>query len=188
MATYFSDHFSGVNPDTGVLDNAYLDKTKLPPAGIGHGRIRYARAEFTQLLVHSPEDSVRMIQFRSSDRIFEIYSTNSGTIAEGSYCIGFHKSGTKHDGASIEKDIIASNPAIHDAWAHRGEWGRAGFPDVDFYRGKPLWEVMSMPASASAGAYTKDPGEDWDLVFACCNETMDSSAQIILEVLYTTED
>ena len=184
MATYFSDHFSGVNPDTGVLDNAYLDKTKLPPAGIGHGRIRYARAEIT--LNAASTDEIRMMQLRSSDRIFQVYLTCTDSGSAGLVQTGLYKSGVSHDGPALDANIIGTfDPTT--ARSHLDIWGTGSAPDSSYMRGRTLWELVTLPGSGVAGEYTTNPAEDWDLILRFHAGT-DVSTQIILEVLYTTGD
>tara|TARA_B100002049_G_C15840518_1_gene274921 strand:- start:37 stop:591 length:555 start_codon:yes stop_codon:yes gene_type:complete len=184
MTTYYSDNFSAINPATGLEDNTTLDTQKRVDAGIGHGRIRYKRAKVTFQQLSG--DSVRMMQFRSSDRIIDvlIHSGNSGDT--GRIDIGFRKSGVSHDGELVEANIVCDAKLMTTAIAHASVFG-AGVPDADFYRGKPIWEMVSMPGTGSPTIYTEDPMEDWDLSITF-DEAFEVSISITVDVLYTSGD
>ena len=68
MATYYSDLFDGAT-------NTVLDPQKRVNAGIGHGRLRYKRAEATGSVQNG--DVLRLMQFHSSDRLHAVYMTHS---------------------------------------------------------------------------------------------------------------
>ena len=184
MTVYYSDHFSGVNPDTFVSDNTVLDKQKRAPAGISHGRMRYQRAQFTRTLILN--DVVRMMQFKSSDRIHNIFMTSTDCGDDGAVSVGFYKTGVLHDGALIDGNIIIAGTLISHAKNHAGIFG-FGVPDADLFRGKPLWELVSMVGSQAAGEYLKDPCEEWDLTVGC-DEAWSGDATVILEAYYTAGD
>jgi hypothetical protein len=100
-----------------------------------------------------------------------------------------YKSGVAHDGAVLDNNIFGTGMA--DSIINHVDKLGFGNPDADFFRGKPLWEVVSMTGSASVGAYTKDPTEDWDLVFT--SNYGDSSgtpisATFVFEVYYVSGD
>ena len=181
MATYYSDHFMGAT-------HADLDIQVRASAGIQHGRLRYQRAEFTQKLT-VVYDYVRMMQFKSSDRLVELFltSTSSGSGANGTISVGLHKTGYAHDGAILDNNIFSTAYDVSGAAVNHVEILGTGYPDADLFRGKALWEVANMPSSGSAGLYPVDPMEDWDLVVTCA-EIFADEATIILEAYYTSGD
>ena len=188
MATYYSDHFSGVNPDTGAEDNSVLSKTKYPPDGIGGGRLRYARAEITVDAADS--DEFRMMQLRSGDRIVAMFLTHTDSGDAGNLQFGFSKSGVKHDGASLEPNVLSGNIFLTTAASHTETLGIGGGADgagsAMLDRGKTLWQTLEGGGPMPDGDYSVDPGEDWDLViFVHTGTTV--ATQIIIEVLYTSE-
>jgi hypothetical protein len=178
MPNYYSDLFQGTK-------NTLLDRGKRANAGIGHGRLRYKRAEFTRSLVDG--DFVRMMQFKSGDRLSRLYRTNGDSGDNGAITIGLFKTGYAHDGAVIQADLISggSSPtSVASAGAHVKTFGTAGsIVHIKTYAGKALWQF----ADADASTYTVDPMEDWDLVVECTT-TFDSSIQFILEAYYTSGD
>ena len=185
MTVYYSDHFSGVNPDTFVSDNTVLDKQKRAPVGISHGRMRYQRAQFTRQLALN--DYVRMMQFKSSDRLYQLYLTSTATGATGKFHIGVYKTGTLHDGAALEQDIFGAGVVLTSGYARTDRFGTGQPPGYYDQRGNPLWEVVSIGGASPANAYTKDPGEDWD-IGVLCNAAFEASATAILEAYYTAGD
>ena len=192
MATYYSDRFSGTDPDTGLEDDAILDRQKRSDAGIGHGRLRYKRAQVTVNLTNT-WDQVRLSQFRSSDRIVSVFITHTAA-AGGMLVVGFAKTGISHDGGSVEGNIIANDMDVTSA-RNRVDLFGTGFPDADLYRGKPLWEMVAMAGAGSGDpaheTFTEDPMEDWDLTLkpgGSSPTATTNSATYILEVYYTAGD
>ena len=176
MASFFSDHFSadGSNKST-------VDIQKRASAGISHGRLRYKRASIDTVDTANA-DEVRFCQFKSSDRIIEVFVTGDGTPSAGTMDIGLYKSGTAHDGAVIDDDLFASALAIDSASARVDEFTEATtLGNLD--RGKTLWEL----ATVGAASYTSDPMEDWDLVGTTDTGTTGNLAMTV-EVIYTSGD
>ena len=185
MATYYSDHFSGVNPDTGAEDNSVLSKTKYPPDGIGGGRMRYARAEVTLAAATASGVDVRLMQLRSGDRLNSIFITSTDSGSTGSFDLGVWKSGISHDGVKLEANVFVAVKLLTSALAHL-EVLSAGAPAAIYKRGKTLWETLEGGSPMPDGDYSVDPGEDWDLVLTT-KATIEDATQIIIEVLYTSE-
>mgnify|MGYP001247597396 CR=1 FL=1 len=178
MATYYSDRFSGTDPDTGLEDDTILDRQKRSDAGIGHGRLRYKRAQVTVDL--ETDDGVRMMQFKSGDRLVALYLTCTASGAAGTIAIGLEKTGRDHDGVCIDFNIIANNVAITSAINRTDKFGiNSTIATTD--RGRTLWEVADKSASWT---FTEDPMEDWDLgIHAAAGTTNETT--VILEAYYT---
>lgn len=187
MAVYYSDHFDG-----GA--NTILDKGKRVSAGIGHGRLRYSRAEVTTLA--SPAfgaggagstnpDTIRMMQFKSGDYLNEVYLTATDAGDTGDVWIGLWKSGRDHDGAYLDRNMLGSRDVNASAKIYLESLGN-GNPDMDFFRGSALWEMAAVSGAAPT-TYTSDPVEDWDLVISCA-EIFTAATTLILEVYFTGGD
>lgn len=178
MATYYSDHCSGLNAVTHASDNTVLDNNKILPTGMGHGRVHVKRAEFTAALTDS--DSCRIMQFKSGDRLHLLYITSEATDSAGAIRLGLYKTGYEHDGAVVDADVYTSTYPVTSARTRielMGEWVGGG-EDED--RGKPLWQFIT-PAN------TADPMEDWDLV-CTAPTTWTSSIKVVIEAYYTSGD
>ena len=176
MATYFSDHFSsdGSNKST-------ADMQIRASAGISHGRLRYKKASIDSVDTANGEQ-IRLAQFKSSDRIIEIYVTGDGTPSAGNMDLGLYKSGAAHDGAVIDDDLFASALDVTSAIARTESFKEATtLGDTD--RGKTLWEL----AAIGAASYTADPMEDWDLVGTTDTGT-NAALKLSVEIVYTSGD
>ena len=181
MATYFSDHFSGVNEDTLEPDNSVLDLTKFPEPGSHRSRLRYKRAEITRDFGSS--DVLRMMHFKSGDRINAIFVTATDSGSTGQFGIGLYETGRDHDGTQIDENLFRSAMVTTTAINHVDQFMNPGHPDSDLLRGKPLWVV----ADAGDGDYSVDPMEDWDLVLYC-SYLFTEDTTFILEAYYTSGD
>ena len=171
MTRYFSDHFSGVNAVTLAADNSVLDQNKIPDAGIHRARLRYKRAEITQDL--EAGDVVRMMQFKTGDRIVDLFFTHKDPGAEGIVDIGFYKTGRDHDGLVVDADRLH---AAHDLGAETGSFRH--YWAAWLFRGVTLWEHDGQ---------SSDPMEDWDLAITCVEATT-NAPQLILEAYFTSGD
>lgn len=181
MATYFSDHFSGVNEDTLEPDNSVLDLTKFPEPGSHRSRLRYKRAEITRDF--KTGDYVRFMQFKSGDRIAALYGTHTAT-SDGQLNIGLYETGRDHDGPAVESDIFASSHVPTSAHNHEDLYG-VGYPDADLYRGSTLWKIATLQG---ANTWTADPMEDWDIAMWFHTGLSLQEITIILEVYFTSGD
>jgi len=181
--TFYSDHFDGVA-------NTVLDEQKRVDAGIGHGRLRYSRAEVTTLAapdLPSDGDTIRMMQFKSGDRLNHIFLTSTDSGAAGAVNIGLRKSGYAHDGAVIEGNVFGASIDVNSAALAHVEKLGTGNPDADLARGKALWEVTNLAGATPTSGYTADPMEDWDLSFYFMTAPTVATT-FILEVYFTGGD
>jgi len=179
MAVYYSDHFHGYD-DAGAADITTLDPQRRPPSGVNRSRVHYKRAEVAQDL--AVDDTVRVMQFNSGDRLLTLELTATDSGSTGAIDIGLAKSGVEHDGAVIDADIFVDNQAVTTAVA-RTERLASGTPDIYLYRGRTLWEI----ADQGDGTYTSDPMELWDLLITCKTAT-DVATTFVLEAYYTSGD
>jgi hypothetical protein len=183
MANYYSDHFSGVNAVTLATDNSVLDNSKILATGVGHGRVHYKRAELT-LTTLVDGDFVRMMQFKSGDRLNQLNKTNTDSGSTGTVALGFYKTGRSHDGEGVETDIIVTGDVFTTAYNKLDIFSSgAATADLELHRGKALWEI----ASFGSASYTEDPMEDWDLVVECI-QTFADPTTFFFEAFYTSGD
>lgn len=176
MARFYSDHFSADGSNKTTADNQVRVS-----AGLSHGRVRYKRA-IVSAMDSANADEVRFAQFKSSDRIVELYLSGDGGGSAGTINLGLYKSGTDHDGAVIDMDLFASDIDTTGVIARVDQFKEAGtLTDRD--RGKTLWEL----ATIGAASYTSDPMEDWDLT-GLMDAGSDAALELVLEVYYTSGD
>jgi hypothetical protein len=175
MSTYYSDHFSSDGAAVTTLDDQ-----KRASAGISHGRIRYKAARFSGAAPQTT-DTIRMMQFKSSDRLIEMFISSDGTPSAGAVNIGLYKSSLRHDGAVIDADLFGAAIDQITAAAREDALTEAALGDLD--RGKTLWEQ----ATVGAASYTADPIEDWDVVIVP-STNFTGNGIILLEAYYTSGD
>jgi len=174
VATYYSDHFMGAT-------HADLDTQLRASAGIEHGRLRYQRAEITQLVAVT--EVVRMMQFKSSDRIFQLFVTTSAADSAGVLGIGLRKTGREHDGADLDVNCIASGLSMSSRLDFTDAFMLVGDPTIPLYRGRMLWELLD----AGSLTYAEDPMEDWDLTIVAATG-FNAERTVVLEAYYTSGD
>jgi hypothetical protein len=178
MANYFSELYADQSTPSVV------DGQLRAGAGVGHARMRYAKAVCTPGAAVNADEKIVLKQFKSSDRINYIYwsSTDSGT--GGLIDIGLYKTGANHDGVAVDRDLFSSAYDIKASDRTQiSVWSEAGTLD-QFDRGKTLWEL----ATKGAASYTADPMEDWDLVATPTEATTDAAMKVMVEIYYTSGD
>lgn len=183
MATYYSDHFGTGVATTLAGTDATLTRDKKVSAGIGGARLRVKRGSITIGTAAGIGEILRMMKFRSGDRIFEVLLSTTGGSA-GAADIGIYKSGTAHNGAVIDVDLIGSAVTTSGTVARVDQFKESTtLKDVD--RGKTLWELVTIGAAAT---YTADPMEEWDLCLTMTTAITVSLQTIVVEVKYTSGD
>lgn len=183
MSRAYSDHFD----TTGVA--ALAGTTSFNPqlivtAGINHARMRVkiARAVVGTAGMTSG-DELRMMRFKSSDRIFRLSWMSDGGSTTYAADLGLYLAGSAGDGAVVDADLfgsalaLASGAAMTDAFAES-----AVLQDED--RGKQLWQL----ADIGAATLTADPKVQYDLVLTstATGTTVVETVLIIAE--YTSGD
>lgn len=182
MPTYYSDHFSktGVIADT---DHAYDDQIRVP-AGIGHGRVRYKRAQTTAQLTAA--DIVRMMAFKSSDRLLELWLTTDGASGAGNVSVGLFESGSNRDGAAVDNNLFMNAGSIATLTqrieAFAGDSILAAGEAAA--KGLPLWEI----ANYGNGSYTEAPDSMFDIALTCTTTFTTTASVLTLEAYYTSGD
>ena len=172
---FFSELFAEASTPT------TLDSQKRAPAGVSHGRKRYARAEVlttATLTTDTAASQIRLKQFKSGDRIHKITVHNTADGGSGAVNMGIWKSGTAHDGAVVDADIFLAAQAVSGASAAGGIEGFTDGALDDFDRGKTLWEL---------NGDTSDPMEDWDVVITA-TATVATAQNYVGEFEYTSGD
>ena len=174
MTDYFSNHYT----ETGSAQTA-VDRNWKTSAGIGHARLRYKACRYTG----QPQttDLVRLMTFKSSDRLVKLVVSAPGTPTAGTLNVGAHLSGLNHDGAVIDADIFATALDTTGALAQSESLTENALEHED--RAKPLWEQ----ASEVTATYTADPGVDIDITITPAVNT-DASQEYLVEAWYTAGD
>lgn len=183
MAIYYSDHFGGgVASSLAATDATFIRDKKLT-AGLAGARLRDKRASIVIGTAAGIGDVLRMMRFKSSDRIFEILLSTSGGSA-GAADIGLYKAGRAHDGAVIDADLFGSAVTTSGTVARVDQFKESTtLKDID--RGKQLWELVTIGAAVT---YTSDPMEEWDLALTMTTAITVSLQTLVVEVKYTAGD
>ena len=185
MATYYSDHFS----TNGLQADSYDGQIRVS-AGIGHGRLRYKRAQSTPTSAGT-SDTIRMMTFKSSDRLIELLISTDGNATGGTIDLGMFLSGANHDGDSLGANNINSfmDAAALTTLANRtdafGETGASAIAVAteNNARGLTMWEI----ANFGDGSYTVDPMTQFDIVITP-TVAFDAANIVTLEAYYTSGD
>ncbi|MBR23374.1 MAG: hypothetical protein CMF57_13210, partial [Leifsonia sp.] len=183
MATRYSDHFSATGDDGDPLDMQVRVS-----AGISHGRLRYKRARANGLFTTA--DVVRMMTFKSSDRLIELWLGWDGANTAGAVTVGLCLSGSNHSGAPVDWTLfgvgLATTTLARRQGLMVGGWSAdlvavAGEEEV---RGLPLWKQ----ASYGSGTDTEDPMTEYDIVIAPSTTLAGADSIMTLEAYYTSGD
>ncbi len=183
MPSMYSDHFSATGVVATLAGEITLDMQKRLSAGLGHARLRYKRAHINVGTAAGIGDKLRLMQFKSSDRLAQLFVTSDGGCTAGAGDLGLYQSGLEHDGAGIDADLFASALVVSAAIARVDEFKEATtLGDGD--RGKTLWEQ----AAVGAASYTVDPGGSFDLVMTITMAVTVAVVDLVFEAIYTSGD
>lgn len=189
MADYFSNHFvntanatRATNPST-TTTGASVDVAHRVPPGLGHGRRRTKIAHFQGLLLASTTDTVRLMTFKSSDRLFNLFWTSDDAGTTGDVDIGIALSGLRHDGAVQDDDLFSTTALdVNAAAIDRVDQFVNGALAAE-HRGYQMWELLAI----GAGSDTEDPHTQYDLIITC-TEDFTATTDIVVEAHYTAGD
>ncbi len=181
MPDQVSDHFTAATQPVALTA---INTQFRPSAGISHGRMRkkIARVTLDLLPVFTTNDIARLMQFKSSDRIFEILLTSGGDSTVLTTDLGIYESGNNHDGAVVEVDIFGADLVVNGVLARADQFTVGALDNFD--RGLTLWEL----AAIGAATFTEDPFLDFDLALTATAATTTDDEPIVCEVLYTSGD
>jgi hypothetical protein len=183
MVDFLSDHYGdGQNVVSPVAAKA-LDVAHRVDPGIGHGRRRYKRAQANATLLTATADTLRMMTFKSNDRIIDLLLTMEAGGAGALLDVGLALTGNRHDGALVDLDLFAADQDVALAQDRTNIYQGTGTTVTDLLRGLPLWQV----ADAGAATYSVDPQLQFDIIFTCGAVNIDN-AEYILEALYVSGD
>jgi len=183
MATRYSDHFS-----TSGDDGDSLDMQVRAAAGISHGRVRYKRARAGGLFLTT--DTVRMMTFKSSDRLLELWLTTDGGSTAGAVNVGLNLSGSNHDGAVIDANLFATTLTTSTITTRTNILGEAGSALIavageEAIEGQTLWEIA---AAHGGGSDTSDPMTQYDIVITPSTSFTVADSIVTMEAYYTSGD
>jgi hypothetical protein len=173
MADWYSDHFGadGSNDNSQEVPKNKVDGTLI------RGRKYVKRA----VMVGMPliTEIVRMMSFRSGDRLYKLELFASGGTA-GAMDIGLYLAGNAHDGALVDVDLFASATT-----------GASTIDGTDVFdestnliatdRGKFLWQL----ADKGAATYTADPFVTFDVCFTVTTSFTTADATLMLIAEFT---
>lgn len=141
MATWYSDHF-GADGDN---DTSLPSVAKITEAGLKHGRRRRSRMFFKGMPLTT--EVVRLGKFRSSDRIWHVYTSSDGGASAGTADIGIYLAGSNHDGAVVDADRFGSAVDLSVALDMVDQFVEStNLTALD--RGKRLWELLGLSADS----------------------------------------
>lgn len=193
MTTFYSEHYSGRSGLQGESAESghWTTRSQLTPvlpAAEVHGRLRKKTA---RILIPAgtdmgDDDIIRVMDFKSSDRIFDLLvSMDADFGATTTFNIGLYVKGSLDDGAVIDEDLFGSAIDWSGAIA-RVDYFKESATLTDMDRGKPLWFL----ADKGGGTYTQDPQQVWTLVFQTTQDisAVAAAVEILVEVNYLAGD
>jgi len=173
MASYFSNNFAAIGANTTLL------RGQTNNVGDTHGRLRYKRMEIEFTGAFALNEVARMGQFRSSDRLVNLYLTTDDLGTVGSLDVGLWLSTPNHDGAVLDADCFATIVSVTSAVARTDILLESTTFAIE-YRGKYLWQYL--PSS-----YSVDPVVNFDIGILAHAAT-DAAGTVLLEAIYTAGD
>jgi len=184
MARYYSDHFNATGTVASLASSVgvALDTQFKPAVSLAHPRLRRKRAHLNIGTVATIGDELRLMKFKSSDRLYNIIIQATGATAAAAD-IGLYKSLPLHAGDEIDKDLFATALALTaEASANNRmlEATTIALKDV----GKTLWEL----ADLGGPTYTSDPMEEWDLVMTVTTSFTVAVNDMVIFADYTAGD
>ena len=171
MPNYYSPHFTVDTPTATVGTSADVPRIKAAP-GLRHAGVKHSHALIdisgTDL---ATTEVLRMFTMKSSDRLLELYLTNTHTGSALTFDVGLYDVGNNHDGAVVDANLLAT---ITDGTAATRT---ALFADIlgDTDRGKALWELLGLSA---------DPIKDYDVCLTAVTVTTVTEGISLLEAVY----
>lgn len=167
----------------GDNDIALPTTTKISPAGVAHGRLRYKRIYFKGMPLVTTPDIIRLGTFKSGDRIIEMLMTCDAVPGAGAFDLGLYEAGVNHDGAVVDDNLFCDAQIVSSAITRVDKLKEAGtLGDVD--RGKTLWEM----AAIGGGSYTEDPLIEFDLTQVVTTSYTTGDSTQLWEIYYTSGD
>lgn len=113
----------------------------------------------------------RLMTFKSSDRISELWvCASGGTAIAGN--IGLYLSGSAHDGADADQNLFCDAFALAGTVARADRFIEGGGATVDTDRGQAIWELLGL---------SSDPGVEYDLAITCTTTLTAGDALVTVE-------
>jgi hypothetical protein len=186
MADYYSNHFAN-QADATRETNAAVAATAIeldyrPPSGLAHSRLRTKICHSQVTLLLASADTLRLMTFKSNDRIHQLFLTSDDAGATGDIDLGIYLAGNRHDGAVVDVDLFGADTDVNAAAISRVDQFDAGALS-DIHRGFMLWEL----AAIGDATYTADPQTQFDLVITV-TELFAAATDIVVEAVYTAGD
>lgn len=189
MADYFSNHYVNTadatrqtNPAT-TATGAAVDVAHRVAPGLGHGRRRTKIAHFQGILLQGTSDTVRLMTFKSSDRLFNLFWTSDDAGLTGDVNIGIALSGLRHNGDVVDDNLFSTVALdVNAAAIDRVDQFVNGALGAE-HRGLQMWELLAI----GGGTDTEDPQTQYDLIITC-TEDFETATDIVVEAHYTAGD
>ena len=187
MVDFFSNHFSDQSDATRQTNAASAVITvpdvhhKIPP-GMGHGRLRVKIAHSEVLLLVATADTLRVMTFKSNDRLHALFLTIDDAGATGDIDMGLALSGPRNDGAVQDVNLFGTATDVNAAALDRVDQFAAGDLAAE-NRGFMMWELLAI----GAGTDVVDPHVQYDLIITA-SELMVTLSDLVIEAHYTSGD
>ena len=164
MPNYFSNAMAQSSESTSLWSpssnpTSYSANYKRP-AWATHARVRKKKMGFLpQAFVAT--DTIVLGTFKSSDRLWNLWYVQNGTLAAGAFSLGFYRSQFDHVPVSTADSAVG---ALATAYANTAAQTRqdflTGIGSNGQYRGLAIWQLLDL----STPTITRDPVCDYDLV------------------------
>jgi hypothetical protein len=188
MADYFSNHFAN-QADATRETNAAVSVTAIEtdyriPAGRSHGRLRTKIAHAQLQMLNSSADTLRMMTFKSNDRLFQLFITSDDVGTTGDIDIGLALAGNRHDGAVVDDDLFSTTALDVNAAAldRVDQFDNGALANI--HRGFMMWELLAI----GGGTDVVDPHVQYDLILTCTEDFTEALSDIVFEAVYTAGD
>lgn len=169
MATYFSDAMAqptigaagGTWHPTALVSSAYNASYKRPGYST-HARIRKKKMSFYPGSTITTSDTVVLGTFKSSDRLWNLWYVQNGTLTTGAFSLGFYRAAIDH--VPVANATYSQAALLGTAYANTVAQTRTdfmtGLGSNGQYRGLAIWQLLDL----GTPALSADPMCDYDLV------------------------
>ncbi len=187
MTDFYSEHYSALTGETGHF-TTLTTGTVTVPVHDKHARLRRSAARFSVPNAQdlADNDVIRMMDFKSSDRIVEMFhSCDANWGTNSTFNIGLYQKNPLNAGVVIDENLFGNAYDISGEVLRVEIFDQATTLD-DFDRGQPLWFL----ADIGGGSYSVDPHEIWTLAFTCSQDISAAAAlsENLFEVYYIAGD
>ena len=164
MATYFSNAMAQSTESTSIWSpssnpTSYTANYKRP-GWATHARVRKKKMGFLPTTFVNG-DQIVLGTFKSSDRLWNLWYVQNGTLAGGAFSLGFFRAQQDHVPVATadSSGTVLSGGYTNTAAQTRQDF-MTGIGANGQYRGLAIWQILDL----GAPTITRDPQCDYDLV------------------------